>query len=213
MIGATDHGFWLDVNHERQADWAVNYLRKKGILDDGGYLLSSKALSQWLEQERAQPHSELLMLMKNAWDQVQRRNADRSKKMKRLNTLISAQAMKQFQAFRKSLKTTNSNALEMLLTAESDRAAALDVKLKKAQEETKQLKSKLKLLNKKLHTCIIELSDRSVLMEDARISFDDITEEQKSRSKQLFQQLLNDLFSSDLASKLDIAFHDRMERP
>lgn len=207
------HGFWLDVNNEGQAGWAVKYLRKKGILDDGGYLLSRRALSQWLEQERAQPHSGLLTLMEKAWDQVQRRNTDRSKKMNRLNTLISAQAMKQFQVFRKELKTTNSNALEMLITAESDRAEAVDMKLKKSQEETRQLKNKLKSLNKKLHKCISELSDRSVLMKDARISFDDITEEQKSRSKKLYQQLLNDLFSSDLTSKLDIALHDRMERP
>ncbi|GEM_PF-2989480 len=208
-----DPGFWLNVNHEEQAEWAVNYLRKKGILHDGRYLLSREELRQWLRQERAQTDSGLLMRMERAWDQVQRRKTDRSKKLRRFNVLVSAQAMKQFQAFRKPLKTTNSNALEMLITAENERAAAQNVEIRKAQEDARQLKSKLKLLNKQMQECINELSDRSVLMEDARISLDGLTEEQKSRSKKLFQQLVNDLIGPNLTSKLDLAFHDRMERP
>lgn len=213
MSGPMERKFWLDVNNQEQAVWAASYLSKKGVALDGRYLLSTTPLSQWLKQERERPHSGLLMRMEKAWDQVQRRNADRAKKMKRLNTLISARAMQQLLAFRKELQTTNSNILEILLTAESERAAAQNEKTKQAQEEASQLKSKLNVLNRITQKCIEKLSDCCVLMEDAQISLNDITDEQKSRSKKLVLQRFKDVYDSDLISKLDVLLYRHMDRP
>lgn len=204
---------WLDLTSADQRGWALKYLQETG-LTYRGTLITDGWLDEWLGQERFKD-SALLERMKRAWGQVLRRKASKAAGKIACSFVLSSQAKRRLDALAKKNKASITDFLETLLSGEYEQANLQKVE---ARSAAKKAADKEKLLRKKLDSitpalqCITELMQRTVMMEAANLSIDDLSEEQKSRSELLSTEALKKLTGKSSIFFMDELLPRPMER-
>lgn len=205
---------WLNMKEMDQLKWATKHLRTKGETHEGAPI-SATNFDAWLSQERTKD-SALLLRMKLAWTQAQRRKADKNAKKKACSFVLSEQAKQKLNKLAKQNKSSITNFLESLLSDEYEQATqqkkVAKNAAKRAADKEQQLKKKLGSLYSALQECIKELTQRTVMMGAANLSIDSLSEEQKSVSAELYTETLKKLTDKSLMSLLDEQLSRSMER-
>ncbi|RUT39797.1 hypothetical protein WG29040_05620 [Pseudomonas sp. PAMC 29040] len=205
---------WLNMKEMDQLKWATKHLRTKGETHEGAPI-SATNFDAWLSQERTKD-SALLLRMKLAWTQAQRRKADKNAKKKACSFVLSEQAKQKLNKLAKQNKSSITNFLESLLSDEYEQATqqkkVAKNAAKRATDKEQQLKKKLGSVYSALQECIKELTQRTVMMGAANLSIDSLSEEQKSVSAELYTETLKKLTDKSLMSLLDEQLSRSMER-
>lgn len=205
---------WLNMKEIDQLKWATKHLRIKGETHEGAPI-SATNFDAWLSQERTKD-SALLLRMKLAWTQAQRRKADKNAKKKACSFVLSEQAKQKLNKLAKQNKSSITNFLESLLSDEYEQATqqkkAAKNAAKRAADKEQQLKKKLGSLYSALQECIKELTQRTVMMGEANLSIDSLSEEQRSVSAELYTETLKKLTDKSLMSLIDEQLSRSMER-
>lgn len=205
---------WLNMKEIDQLKWATKHLRTKGETHEGAPI-SATNFDAWLSQERTKD-SALLLRMKLAWTQAQRRKADKNAKKKACSFVLSEQAKQKLNKLAKQNKSSITNFLESLLSDEYEQATqqkkVAKNAAKRAADKEQQLKKKLGSMYSALQECIKELTQRTVMMGAANLSIDSLSEEQKSVSAELYTETLKKLTDKSLMSLIDEQLSRSMER-
>ncbi|AZF33405.1 hypothetical protein C4J89_3947 [Pseudomonas sp. R4-35-07] len=205
---------WLNMKEIDQLKWATKHLRTKGETHEGAPI-SATNFDAWLSQERTKD-SALLLRMKLAWTQAQRRKADKNAKKKACSFVLSEQAKQKLNKLAKQNKSSITNFLESLLSDEYEQATqqkkVAKNAAKRAADKEQQLKKKLGSLYSALQECIKELTQRTVMMGEANLSIDSLSEEQRSVSAELYTETLKKLTDKSLMSLIDEQLSRSMER-
>jgi len=205
---------WLNMKEIDQLKWATKHLRTKGETHEGAPI-SATNFDAWLSQERTKD-SALLLTMKLAWTQAQRRKADKNAKKKACSFVLSEQAKQKLNKLAKQNKSSITNFLENLLSDEYEQAAQQKTvaknAAKRAAEKEQQLKKRLDSLYLALQKCVTELTQRIVMMEAVELSIDSLSEEQKSQSEALYAKTLKKVTGKSPTAFLNEQLSRSMER-
>lgn len=196
---------WLDRNDHKQQKWAHKYLQKKGEIDqkyDSSSLDELLRIGEVLESTR----EGILILgrMRETWRQAKCNASDKDKGRKTYAFKLNIEVKKDLTWLAKKKKVTAAALLSRLISGELDAHIRFETELneeKKTHKEqlrnsknnTAQYRESNRTLRELLDVSIARLCRSEILLEDAALSTESITEDQQRRIDKRCRQIMADV--------------------
>lgn len=199
------------TSEQEKTYWSIHHLQRKGI--SLGERPGLEELETWKGEAASTPGGiQELIRMEGAWRTHQARKKSKAAGKKPSSYVLSAQAKNRLASLAKQSGATITSTLESLILDEhqlmqQERAATKAAK-EALSEKTKDLEATRKLLK----NCVARLSDCTVVMKDAGLSMDALTEEQRQQSADLQREMLRKLGGNDITLILNALLSSRMDR-
>ncbi|SDN39276.1 hypothetical protein SAMN04489798_0184 [Pseudomonas arsenicoxydans] len=195
---------WLDRNDHKQQKWAHKYLQKKGEIDqkyDSSSLDELLRIGEVLESTR----EGILILgrMRETWRQAKCNASDKDKGRKTYAFKLNIEVKKDLTWLAKKKNVTAAALLSRLISGELDAHVRFETELneeKKTHKEllrnsrnnTAQHRETNRILRELLDVSIARLCRSEILLEDAALSTESITEDQQRRIDKRCKQIMVD---------------------
>lgn len=195
---------WLDRNDHKQQNWAHKYLQKKGEIDQKYY---SSRIDQLLRiGERLESTSEGILLierMKDTWRKVKSNASDKDKDRKTYAFKLKIDVKKKLALLANERKITAADMLGRLISGELDAYVRFETRLNEEKKTHKELlrnsrnntahyRETNRTLRELLDVSIARLCRSEILLEDAALSTENITEDQQRRIDKRCKQIMVD---------------------
>jgi len=215
---------WLDSNDHKQLKWAHKYLQAKGEIDQQH---RSSTIDQLLRiGERLEDSKDGILIigqMGGAWRQVKCRDSDRDKDRKTSAFKLKIDVKKELAWLAKKNKITAADMLSRLISAELDAHERFEEKLNEAKKTHKELLSDSRnntahyrqangILRELLEVSVAQLCRSEVLLKDASISTESLTEDQQRRIEQLRKQTMAEV-GADIKGEIKLLRSGLLDRP
>lgn len=195
---------WLDRNNPKQLNWAHKYLQRKGEIDQKYRSSTSDQLLQIGEKlERSREGILILGQMRDAWRKVKSNASDNDKGRKTYAFKLKIDVKKELAWLAKKNKVTAAEMLGRLISGELDAHVRFETRineekkthkelLKNSRNNTAQCRETNRTLRELLDVSIARLCRSEILLEDAAVSIESITEDQQRRIDKRCRQIMVD---------------------
>ncbi len=213
---------WLDSNDHKQQKWAHKYLQGKDEIDQQH---RSSTIDQLLRiGERLEDSKEGILIigqMRGAWRQVKCSASDKDRKTYAFKLKIDVK--KDLVWLAKKNKITAADMLSRLISMEQDAHVRFEEKLNEVKKTHKELLSRSRnvtahyrqingTLKELLHVSVAQLCQSEILLEDASISTESITEDQQRRIEELRKQTMAEV-GADITGEIRLRRSGLLDRP
>lgn len=192
---------WLDRSNHKQRHWAHQYLqREERISQESTSSTHEELLRAGEGLERSRVGRATIQRMRNAWRQMEYRAPDNGRKAYTFK--LKVETKKELAWLARKNKTNETDLLSKLIADGSNAHAALrtefKTRLSELKEEAKTQRETSKIIMDLLVASVALLCQSDVLLQDASLSTEAISEDQHRRIEKLRKQTMVD-------AKADIA--------
>lgn len=206
---------WLDWSNHKQRQWAHQYLqREERISQESTSSTHEELLRAGESLERSRDGRATIQRMRNAWRQMEYRAPDKGRKA--CTFKLKAETKKELAWLARKNKTNETDLLSKLIADGSNAHATLRAEFKtqltELKEKAKTHRETSKILMDLLEASVALLCQSDVLLQDASLSTEAISEDQHHRIEKLRKQTMAET-KADIAAMVATTDKIKLRHP